>query len=235
MWSSGVLFVLTGPVLRAQTHVFTNLDFESARIPSGAQPGSSVPMGMAFPGWSMGGQSNGFPIVKLDVSYDSSFSTYNVSIYDSHATDGIVPLQGNYSAVVVTGGSQPLSMELSETGMIPIGTKSVLVEAASSLPGVPLKIEVAAFPSGSGPFPAIMAVPLQTTPTYTVYGCDVSAFAGLTSSITLDFGSGPGDPLDKIEVDDVMFSPNAIPEPGTGSLLITGSVLLWAAVRTKII
>jgi PEP-CTERM motif len=67
------------------------------------------------------------------------------------------------------------------------------------------------------PFTAV-----ATQPNYTLYGGDVSAFAGQISDLALTAGLfGTGWNLDSIE-----FSPQSVPEPSTWILLVSGVGLL---------
>ena len=188
---------------------FQNLNFESANIPPGTQPNSTISASSAFPKWS----------ANAIVGYDAfSAGDTVISIVDS-AVPGIAPLQGNYSVFLFGGEGSPAI--LSQTGLVPSGTHSMTVNLAGS--GISLLIV-----SLDGQ--TIQMLPLVVFANYTEYGGDVTAFAG--NSELLSFTEQPpvGVPPSVLELDNIIFSPNTVPEPATWTLLLCGAGL-WGLMR----
>ena len=70
--------------------------------------------------------------------------------------------------------------------------------------------------------------PLQTFPNYTVYGGNISVFAGQSETLTITQNPPVGEAAESglLEVDDIVFSPSVIPEPSTWALMLCGATLL---------
>ena len=185
---------------------FGNLAFESANIPPGTQISTMIPATNAFPKWSS----------TAPVYYDGlSTGGAIISIIDSNVGAGFQPLQGNYSVFLFGGPGGPTT--LSQTGLVPVGTESLLVDLAGS--GIPLLIV-----SLGGQ--TIQMVPVATSANYTQYGGDISAFAGLQAQLSFTEQPPVGVPPSVLELDNVLFSTSPVPEPGTMALLFTGALLL---------
>jgi hypothetical protein len=73
---------------------------------------------------------------------------------------------------------------------------------------------------------------LSTGPNYTLYGGDVSAFAGQTVELDLSLSRAPGADYSNLNVDSIEFSASTIPEPSVLTLSALGTVLLtWRFLR----
>jgi len=196
------------------TSTFQNLDFESANL-SGYAPFSTVPISAAFPGWSaeLGGsllQSVGYDLVTLGSGAISVVDPLTIGVH--------APLQGNYSALLMGAGpgfpGGPAT--ISQTGLIPAGTRSLVVDMwwALAPPVVMLDTQ------------SITMVPAKSFPTYTLYAGDISSFAG--KSATLSFTAPPpamGSPS-FLELDNIIFSPAIVPEPSMTVLFLFGGLLV---------
>ena len=212
-----VLLLATAREARAQG--FINLNFESAKIiPDPTSP--FFPFGIAvtnaLPGWT----------VILGGSTVSSM-TYNAPAVGAtfvtlDATNG-QQLSGKNS-VVLQGGLSLSSATISQTALVPVGTDSLFFEAQQSGVGnfvVSLGGQNLAFSAlGSGA-------------NYTLYGADVSAFAGQVE--TLSFSAlQVSNFINDWNLDNIQFSSSAVPEPGALGLFGLGSaVLVWQ--RRKLI
>lgn len=109
------------------------------------------------------------------------------------------------------------SSTISQTGLVPTGTKSLSIDAYVS--GAPFIVTLGG--------QTISMIPLQVFPTYTEYGGNIpSAFAGQAE--TLNFTEPPATGLQPqpsmFELDNIMFSTSSVPEPGTCALLLCGAV-----------
>jgi hypothetical protein len=181
---------------------FRNMDFESANL-SGYSPGSMVPITSAMPGWS--GSS-------AQVLYDDIFIGGGaISIFDS-LNGGPPPLQGNYSAYLMgspQGFPGPGPVTIDQTGLIPMGTRSLMVSMSwqNQAPVVAI---------GGEP---ITMIPVSTFPRYTLYAGDISSFAGQTATLSFTAPSPSGSPNPSfLELDNITFSPIAVPEPSALAL-----------------
>jgi hypothetical protein len=191
---------------------FVNLNFESANV-SGFSPNSSdVPISSALPGWS--GFYGSTPVNQ--VWYDGiSLGGTVISVVDTNVSpSSFDPIQGVYSAYLFGGSSAAAT--ISQTGLVPTGTKSLQVEIQSR--GTPFDVTLGG--------QTLNMLPLQTSSAFTLYGANIpNSFAG--SSETLSFTSPipSGVPPNFLEVDDIIFSQNGVPEPGTLTLASCGTIL----------
>ena len=195
-----VLFLIV--VQHGFTQGFVNLNFESAHV-SGYSPGDFLPTSAAFPGW----------IAYAPVIYDTtSLGGALVILVDSNAPSGGAPLpiQGNYS--VLLEGSIPFaatSASIGQTGTIPITAQSLTFFANQG------GLQVA-FNGQNLPFSAI-----GTGANYTIYGADISSYAGQTGQLLFTT------PVQAFALlDNIQFSTEAIPEPNGLVLFGLGALLL---------
>jgi hypothetical protein len=197
---------------------FQNLDFESASIPSGTQPGSGAFISSALPGWTPSG-----------------------AIYDGVSLGGAIiciedglggwprPLQGTYSPALF-GGYSPIvgvSSTISQTALVPNGTTSLLMDAQ------PVFSWNYGFTVSLGGRTVSM-VPLETFSSYTVYGGDISVFAGQTAQLSITVPPPPSyspNPNGFL-FDNIMFS--TIPEPSVLGLAAVGLLLVgWRVLERR--
>jgi hypothetical protein len=216
---SGILIILILIIKQnAKAQGFVNLDFESANV-SGYPPNSTdVPVSSALPGWSAYGINNSSGTNALtQVGYDFiSIGSAGISVIDSNAS-GFLPLQGNYSAFLFgsSNGSIGNATVISQTGLVPSGTMS-------------LRMDVYAFYNFEVTLgrQTINMIPLQTFPNYTLYGGDISSFAGNVETLSL-IAPPTGEP-NGVEFDAIQFSPSAVPEPSSfGLFALGGLILAW--------
>jgi hypothetical protein len=192
---------------------FVNLDFESAKVipltTGGFFPPYSVATTNAVPGWSVYyGSSQQSQITYNDPALGSTF-TWLV------ATNGL-QISGNFSVQLQGGGTFP-SASISQTGLVPNGTASLQFEAQSSLAAIPGSLLVS-LGGQNIPFFA-----LSTGPNYTLFGGDVSAFAGQIAQLTFSALQGGAN---NWTLDNIQFSPSAVPEPSTLALGALVTLLL---------
>jgi len=222
-WLSAGLAVLLGPAVAIGQGTFQNLDFESALNPNGS-----------LPGWSASFSNDNGTSFLTQIMYDGiSLGSAFITINDTHGQEGVGgPLQGNYS-LLLAGGNNFMSggltsSTISQTGLIPSGTMSILIDVEAEH----------AFTVSMGS-QAINMVPLQTFSTYTLYGGDISAFAGQSAelSITSPFVLPPEDNPNMVLLDDITFSTQVVPEPSIFALSALGALLLsWRVLgRFKVL
>jgi len=197
---------------------FVNLDFESARIPSGTAPLSLVPVHAALLFWNASASINNAPIGVSDILYDGFGSSNSlISINDTNTGNGYVPIQGQYTVALRT--TVGWSLSIGQTGFVPLSTESLQMDVRSS--GNPFSVLMF---SGLTYYPINM-VPLDILPDYTVYGGDVSALAGKNASLSITEPSPVGTGVNVLELDNISFSVEPVPEPGTSELLLCGAVM----------
>ncbi len=203
MWFAGVLSAQRSPAQGA----FQNLDFEAANV-TGYAPGDYIPVSAALPGWSPFYSSGLYGTQYVSqVVYDVvSIGGPVVSLYDTNFSVNYVP-QGRYSAVLYAGGSVPLySAGISQTGLIPAGTRSLQFDTWWVHEAITLSV------NGQ----ALNWFPLNSHPNYTVYGADISQFAGQVVELAFtEPPPAPGLQPSWAVLDGIRFSESVIPEPST--------------------
>jgi hypothetical protein len=197
---------------------FVNLDFEQAIAPLVPDAAHTVPIASALPGWT--GYVGGTQVSR--VVYDTrNIDAAGISVFDSVAPQQPVqPLQGNYSAWLMGsslfGGQQAAA--IAQIGQIPAGTKSILfLFSTTYLPQLTFAGQT------------IPLVQLGANTSYITVGGDVSAFAGDTGELRFTALSQYTAGL----LDNIEFSPVAIPEPTAMVLSLLGTaVLAWKMRRS---
>jgi hypothetical protein len=194
---------------------FQDLDFGAANV-TGYTVGGYIPNSSAFPGWQT---------VPSEVVYDGISSGLPfISITDSKNPFGLAPINGVYGADLFAAGN--VSASLSQTGNVPAGTESIQLDANQS--------EHSTFVIMLGG-DSITMFPLQNGPDYTVYGGNVSTWAGqnTTLSITELPPSNPAYSPSLLQLDNITFSPTSVaPEPTPLALMGIGG-LLFALYRPR--
>jgi hypothetical protein len=198
---------------------FQNLDFESANIPNATQPGSLVPVGMALPGWSVnvGSVSNGI----VTIPYDSiSLGGALISVLDTNAGLGFVPLQGKYTAALFGGSSTAATID--QTGLVPIGSQSLQLAVYSV--GAPFVVMLGGQTINMVPLSQVTRTGFPAS--YTIYGGDISSsLAGQMEQLSISELTPAGTPPSELFLDDIIFSPSMVPEPSTFGLFCIGGLL----------
>jgi hypothetical protein len=176
---------------------FTNLNFESANV---AFTTGGLAMSNALPGWSS--------------SWGTNLIDYNPSLL---AVWPPIALLGSNKFVLVGNFDVYLAYDISisQTGLVPNGAQTLLFAETSpsllaSLGGLNLS------------FVAISNAINSFGTSYTIYGADISAFAGNTETLTFSPTLGSAGFLDGIQ-----FSSLPIPEPSAISFLCLGSGILF--------
>jgi hypothetical protein len=204
---AGLAMFLSAIGVAGQSY-FQNMDFEASQIPSGEIPdwswhfsdgfGSGPPILAVYDALSLGG-----PMIGI-IDKVTSYQSYQA-------------LQGNYSVILFAGtdgGGQPTTSTISQTGLIPDGAVSILMDV-QTLHGFTVSL-------GDQ---NIDMEPFQTFASYTLYTGDISAFAGQTAqlSITAPFWPDPHGMPNPVFLDDIRFV--TIPEPSVFSLFILGAFI----------
>ena len=145
-----------------------------------------------------------------------------LAIFDTLNNVGVQPFQGNYSPYLFGGNDgfgRPTSMTISQTGLVPYGAVSILMDVYAwngftvSLWGQTI---ITTAGSWSGEVSA-----------------DISAFAGRTAQLSITVPSTPSGNINPngLLVDDIRFE--TIPEPGVFALSALGALLLGRRVQKQ--
>lgn len=204
------LFLTQAGISLVAQGTFRNLDFEESLLITGG-PGRRVEAAEAIPGWSayLGG------VLQTTVLHN------DVTIGAGHIAveSGMTPsaIEGRFSVSLFTGllGNAAIS----QLSVVPPRARSILFK--SSLPG-PVSMPVLRLNGESASL-----FPLEHTSSYTLYGADVSSFAGRQTE--LRFIAEHELQSYSFRLDSIQFSTQAVPEPQTMALLVLGAagLLLW--------
>lgn len=194
---------------------FQNLNFEEAS-PVPVAGGYSA--ASCLPGWQIFYGST--PVSVIQFYFNGDLSGTQVAL-----CTGAPAIDGNYSVALVGGevqnfgpggGTTVEAATISQTGLIPAGTQSLLFKAAPQGTGQ-LTVDIGA--------QSISFTAVASGPNYTLYGANISAWAGQTAALTFS-APGPDPFLDIWELDDISFSPNAVvPEPSPLALTGIGGIV----------
>ena len=226
-----ILLLISSAALGQGT--FQNLDFESATIvPISSPPGPlTVEFAPAFPGWTgyIGTNQTSSAI------YDGAgLDTTTISIIDQGWTNafgfgGVI--DGNYTAVLAAGviGSvtNPVNATLSQTAVLP-GTVRSLRFLGYSFPFQAFFVTV----NGQ----RLSLIALSSGANYTEYGADISAWAGQSANLSFTaVAPNPHSVSEYLFLDDIEFSPTAVPEPNTLTICGLGAALVgWRRCKTRV-
>jgi len=186
---------------------FVNLDFESPILPLVPAGDGQVPIADAMPGWM--GYIGPNPTDR--VAYDTiSLGSAFISLNDTNKYIQI--LQGTYTVwlqVSFPGGA--VVPAIGQVGTLPSDARSLRFYATGA-PTVSF---------AGHPIPLFL---LGSTPTYGIFGGDVSAFANQSGELLF---SG------NMTLDNITFSNEAIPEPTAFGLSVLGILAFGLSRRSR--
>jgi hypothetical protein len=195
---------------------FVNFNFERASltaVPAG-QFGSLVPISSGLPGWT--GYLGTTQVTQV-LQNNFTLGDASIDIIGPGWTNGII--EGLYTVVLEEGvppgnpQASPINASISQSGMVPATAHSLQFKEWGSVNFTVTFAgqNLALIPVGTG-----SGVGLN----YTLYGADVSAFAGQTGALTITELAGPGIvPATPDYFDSFVFSPQSVPEPNPLTLL----------------
>jgi hypothetical protein len=206
------LFIFTAWSARAQSTLFQNPNFESANPVSAGNPNypDLVTAASALPYWSVYYGN----VQQTDVSYNGvSTGATQVTLIGT-GNPFYNAIDGAYS-VLLQGIVPGSTASISQSGLIPAGTQSLLFEAQ---PGIgPLDVFV-----GNQ---AVSLSAVGSGPNYTLYGANISEWADDPEDITF---SAEGGSDNNWLIDDISFSTIAVPEPNVFALTAIGGLFFGA-------
>jgi len=209
---------------RGHSQGFVNLNFEYANVSAYGTGSFNASITDLLPGWTAylnGSQSTqmSFNLFALDAT-DVTLLGTNANSYQ--------PISGNYSLLLQGGDVPPhgIGATISQTGLVPFSAQSLLFRTQ---PGTgPLLVSLGG--------QALAIFPFSTGANYTLYGADISAFAGLIEALTFTAVLGINVTLpnpNNWNLDNIQFSSSPVPEPSAFYLSSLGG-LFFAWRRRKI-
>ena len=218
------IFLLNG-MLAGFAQGFVNLNFESAN--AAGHSSGSISTSSAIPNWNA--YISG--VAQSSILYDNqTLSDPAISMQD---TNGIYqPIQGSFS-VLLQGQFNPShnststnSVAIGQTGLIPSVAETLIFSAAITVGG-PYVANIQLTFNGQN----LNYVPIGSGSNYTIYGADISFFAGQTGQMlfTVPFNGS-------VFLDNIQFSTSPVPEPSTLFLsALSGIFLAWRRWKARAI
>jgi hypothetical protein len=208
------------PILSLAQPSFQNLDFEAAHslpLPDPDGHPVNVPALNAFPGWICYWSSNETSVALFNGVYLDAPALGIQTASSLYVPEGL--LNGQYCASLQTGrvgwtGTEWIlaTVAIAQLGEIPIDAQSIQFNGNEPI--------VVTFDGNTIPL-----VVLNSQPNYSVYGGDISQFAGQTGELRFTSLSHFG------YLDSIQFSSQSIPEPSTFCLVLLGLVVLCGNFR----
>lgn len=183
--------------------IFRNLDFESTSLSPG-DPFGSVPVSFGMPGWTVHIGAISQSTVLFD---DSTLGISSVSILGIGNSLSPV-IEGRFMAFLnpiadPANNQIPADVSLEQTGLVPANARSILLKARGGLAGFIVAV------GGQ----TIGIVPLMTTTDFTLYGGEISNFAGQSATLTITALSNVPRGPNVLALDSISFSSSPVPEP----------------------
>jgi len=190
---------------------FQDLNFESGAIVSvPGDPYGRVEFAPAFPGWTGYVGTNQQSLALFN---DLFIGTSAIALLGPGWSGGGI-IAGSYTAVLQAGSDSsliPVNASIVQTGFVPSGTESIQLLSSGARNGFTVTL------NGQ----QINMIVLGTENGYSLYGGDVSAFAGQSAALAITALSAPSSPAN-LYLDSISFSSQGVPEPSVAYLLAIG-------------
>ncbi len=218
----GVIFA----AVSAHAQTFTNLNFEQADPISAGNPGepNEVTAASALPGWTayMGTTPQSAIFQNTYTLGSGSVDIFGPDYTSAGPQGGGSPgiIDGNFTVFLQAGAPSPGlgNASIEQYGTVPIAIQSLEFKAWDWLPASSI---LAVSFAGNNLSPVVIG----TGSNYTLYGADISAFAGQSGQLEFSAVWNPTGPS-YTELDDIAFSTNSVaPEPSIVALTAIGGVL----------
>lgn len=212
---------------------FQDLDFEAATLAPTSGFGGNVPIASALPGWS--GSIGNVQVTQVQQNnFDAGTAVIDIFGPNFAAVgqgfgfgEGVI--DGNYTVFLQSGanpqgGSVGVNVSIWQTGTIPANAQSLEFKAWSFEGIGVLSVSF----EGNSLSPVLLSSqPNQSGIPVNEYGVNIAPYAGQTGQ--LEFTSVfTSQGASWNELDDITFSPNAVPEPSTLALIVMGGAALAA-------
>jgi hypothetical protein len=194
-------------------------------VPASQPANTYVDPAIALPYWTVStGKSSTQVLYNAETIGESG-----VSLLGTNSTLEL-PLDGRFSALLQAGvnpGVGSTSAYIEQTALVPAFARSILFQ------GFQLFGSNGTFTVTLGA-QTLSLLPLQATPNYTLYGADVTPWAGQVEALRFTALATADGRLNNLNLDDITFSATPLPEPGTWALLLSGlAALLYAWRRPR--
>ena len=191
------------------TQGFVNLNFEAANI-AGYSSGA-IPATNAFPNWTVS------PNYALYNTF--SLSGNSISLLDTNSLYLPSPtIQGKFY-VLLNSGNYPgtgIPISIGQTGQVPFAAQSITFWGSIGGLQITFNNQPLSFST------------LGSTANYSIYGADISAFAGQTGQLLFTLPPYVG----YATIDNIRFSSAPVPEPASFALAGLGT-LLFSRLRRR--
>lgn len=191
-------------ISNASAQGFLNLDFESASVPAGVRQGT-IQFSQALPGWT----ETILGAFDTNVLYDNEYlDSSGISLIDTNAPNGVagMVIDDRYTVLLQAGNGYSNGVgfasdtTLSQTGLVPSGTKSLQFKGACSR-------KFAVTLGGQ----ALSLTILGGGTNYTLYGANISQWAGQIAQLSFTlFADMPHVNNEALLLDDIEFSTQSI-------------------------
>lgn len=219
------LLAMLLPIAAHCQGTFQNLDFEAA---TDLPPSTGVAASIGLPGWICNTFSGGYPSSPIG---NDMISPGYVSILSHRGYFGTNCIEGNYGVFLMglyfishppigEDSTIQFNPSISQTGLVPDLAQSIFFKARTGAGTLLVSLD-----GQNIPFNA-----LDAGANYTLYGGDISAFAGQTVPLQFLVQSDAAN-LSGWNIDSISFSIQPVPEPSTLALLAGLSGLLLASQR----
>jgi hypothetical protein len=208
----------------AQGAPFVNLNFEQATVPPGSM--NFLPAAQAFPGWTpaIGG-------VPLNVVHynNPGIGEGAVVLYDQPLfIGGFHVIEGTYSVALLTDHGFNLVASLSQTGDVPVGTRSLRLLASISIRPPRVFVDNVELP--------LLRLSDPIGPpggAHFIWGADATVLSGRTDAILRLSSNSLGQPDSTVGLDAISWSPLPVPEPVHGSTFMLLTTIAAARRRSN--
>ena len=204
---------------------FQNLGFEAANLPPipAGQYGGFVSSLDGIPGWTgFLGTNQVTQVLHNAVTLGNA----SIDILGPYWSFGGI-IEGQYTVVIQPGldpfgSGQWVSASISQVGLVPADARSIRLKAD----GYSFSVSFAG--------QDLSLIPMGTGANYTLYGADISSFAGQVGTLRLTGLTTLSQPSTTDSFDSIQFSNLRVPEPGVFGLSALGALLLgWRVLRRR--